>query len=139
VNVPIIARFLLTVAVLLTFVGCYSAKDESDAKTLVDRVHEQIRVGDYSALYNESAQRFKEVGSEVKFVEVMRQHRTKAGALKKAFQVAYETGVDSNIGKIHVFMDELEFENGRVKERLTLTRSDSEKMQLWKLEWSPLQ
>src|SRR5262249_7127942 len=125
-------------AVLPLLFGCYSVEDERDGRAVVDRVHEQIRDGNYSALYDESAQRFKDTGPEAKFVEVMRQHRTKAGALKKVAQVAYESGVDSSAGKIQVFMNELEFENGRVSERLTLARSDSGKMQLWKLEWSPI-
>ncbi|HEY1270133.1 MAG TPA: hypothetical protein VGH16_22940, partial [Candidatus Binatia bacterium] len=113
-------------------------EDEREARAVVDRVHEQIRDENYSAIYNESAQRFKSVGPEFKFLEVMRQYRTETGTFKKVTPVAYEVGVDSSAGKIYVFVDEVEFEKGRVRERLTLTRSESGKMQLWKLDWSSL-
>jgi hypothetical protein len=133
-------RLSLTVLLFwLALFGCDSPEDQSEGKAVVDRVHEQIRDGNYSALYHASAQRFKDTGPEDKFVEVMQQHRSKAGALKKAAQVAYETGFDSNAGKVYAFVSDLEFDNGRVRERLTLTRADSGKMQLSKLEWSPLQ
>jgi len=54
--------------------------------------------------------------------------------LKAANEIGYQIGVESTAGKVHVLTFELEFDITRARERMTLTRSDSGAMLLWKLE-----
>jgi len=44
------------------------------------------------------------------------------GSLKTAIPIAYQSGVDSQAGRNHVLIYNLEFERGRAKERMVLTR-----------------
>jgi hypothetical protein len=61
------------------------------------------------------------------------------GSLKTAIPIAYQSGVDSQAGRNHVRIYNLEFERGRAKERMVLTRSTTGEMQLWDLAIDPIQ
>jgi hypothetical protein len=117
--------------------GCSVPRDRTDAAAIALRVHSQMKVSDFAAIYRESANRFKGVGSESQFILMMQQMDQEIGVLKKADEVAYQTGLDSNIGRTHVLFFNLEYEHGHAKERMILTRSDKGEMQLWKLEIDP--
>ncbi len=119
-------------------VSCNVERDHTDARALALRVHSQMQSGDFAAIYRESAPRFKAVGSESQFVSMMQQINEESGALKKADEGSYQTGVDSNIGRTHVLLFNLEYEHGHSKERMILTRSESGQMQLWKLDINPV-
>jgi len=123
--------------VIFIVVGCNVARDQADAGAVASRVHSQMQSGDFAGIYRESAPRFKGVGTESQFVSMMEQINREIGVLKKTDEVAYQTGVDSRIGRTHVLFFNLEYEHGHSRERMTLTRSDSGQMQLWKLEWLP--
>lgn len=124
---------------LFLVVGCNVERDRIDAGAVASRVHSQMQARDFATIYRESAPRFKSVGSESQFVSMMQQVNQESGLLKKADEVAYQTGIDSNVGRTHVLFFTLEYEHGRAKERLILTRSDAGQMQLWKLEIDPAQ
>jgi hypothetical protein len=96
-----------------------------------------MRVGDYASIYKESAPRFKAVGTEAQFVSLMQDFRRQHGPLKTANEIAYQTGVESMAGRVHVLTFEIEFDVTRTREHITLTRSDSGAMLLWKLEIEP--
>lgn len=68
----------------------------------------------------------------------MKQFLEDNGALKKANEIAYQTSIDSNIGRTHALTIDLDFEHGRAREHMIFTRSDSGKMQLWKLDIDPI-
>jgi hypothetical protein len=87
--------------------------------------------GDFSSMYKESAPRFKKVGSEAEFVSLMLDFRRRHGHLESANEVAYEIGIEATAGKVYVLTFELEFEQARTRERLTLVRSQSQGVLLW--------
>jgi hypothetical protein len=124
--------------VILIIGSCNVARDQKDAAAVASRVHSQMQTSNFAAIYRESAPRFKGVGSESQFVSMMQQGEQQSGVLKKAVEVAYQTGVDSNIGRTHTLVFNLEYEHGHATERLILTRSDNGQMQLWKLEIDPV-
>jgi hypothetical protein len=128
----------MILAALMFGLGCNSSKDLDDANVVAERIHEQLRAGNYQAIYNESAPRFKSVGSEAEFITAMQRQRSFAGALKNATEIAYEAGYDSSVGKIFILVYDVEFERGKTRERLTFTRSISGQMQLWKLDIAPV-
>ena len=123
--------------IVALLVGCNVQRDQTDASAVASRVHFQMQASDFAAIYRESAPRFKGVGSESKFISMMQQMSQESGLLKKADEIAYQTGIDSNVGRTHVLLFNLEYEHGHARERMILTRSDSGQMQLWKLDIDP--
>ena len=112
------------------------SRGKQEAERIADRIHVQIQQGDYSAIYNEATLGFKAQGSEAEFIRFMTDYRQRTGAFKKATQVVFEVGMDSTPAEIYSFIYDLEFENGHLTEKLTLTPSDTGKMQLRALNWS---
>jgi hypothetical protein len=110
----------------------------ADARAVVGRVHYQMKAGDYSSIYRESATRFQSVGSEAQFISLMQKFSQEHGAIREAKEVAYQTGVDTNIGRNHVLLYDVTYEHGRARERMVLTRDRSGQMQLWKLDLDPI-
>ena len=122
----------------LSLVSCSITRDQEDARAVALRVHRQILAGDFTAIYNESAPRFKAVGSESEFVAGLKGFQEQLGLLRDQKEVAYQTGLDSKIGRTHVLVFDLEFDHGRARESLMLVRSASGKMELWRLDVQPL-
>ena len=127
--------FAITIVFLI---GCHSRQDELDAESAAERIHSELRSQDFQSIYRESGDSFKETGSESKFVAAMQQIHEAFGPLKKASPIAYQSGFDSNVGVKHVLTFELEFERGRAKENMVLTRSRKGEMQLWDLAIDPI-
>ena len=127
--------FPLTLALtilLLTpiLAGCSSQQNRSDALKAADRIHAYLKKQDFASIYRESSDSFKQEGEESKFVESMRAVSETAGTLKEAKPVAYQETIDSNVGKQHVLIFDLEFERARGRERLLFTRTNRGEMQL---------
>jgi hypothetical protein len=127
--------FLLWGALIIC--GCSIEKDQADARAAAVQVHANLRSGDFAAIYRQSAPRFKSVGSESEFVSRMNLFQQEHGSLKSAVELAYESGVDSRAGRTHTLVSNLEYEHGRMREHLILTRSVTGEMQLWKLDIQP--
>jgi len=96
-----------------------------------------LRAAEFAAIYDESAPRFKTVGSQSQFVLQMKRFHETLGSLKNADEVGYETGLESTVGKTQVLLYKLEYEHGNASERLTLVRSPTGEMQLWKMDLQP--
>lgn len=132
----------LKAALLLIFLawssGCNVERDIADARAVVGRVHSQMNAGDYSSIYRESATRFQSVGSEAQFISLMQRFSQENGGIREAKEVAYQTGVDTNIGRNHVLLYDVTYEHGRAKERMVLTRNGDGQMRLWKLDLDPV-
>ena len=99
---------LLAVAVVLC-IACAFSQDKAAAETVARRVHESMQLGDFGAVYKESAPRLKTASAEFEFVDYFREIQNDLGSLKEAHEVAYETRLDSRIGRAHAFMFELEY------------------------------
>lgn len=131
-------RGFLLVAIVLWPLGCSVQQDRIDARSVASRIHSQLQAKDFLSIYRESGKSFKEVGDEPAFVARMKQFCDENGSLKRATSVAYKAVIDSDVGRRHVLIFDLEFERGRAKEHLTLTRSDDEQLRLWDLSIEPL-
>jgi hypothetical protein len=129
---------LLTVAALILVLGCDLQQDRRDAENVALRIHSQIQHDDFLSIHREAGQSFKQVGNESRFVSMMEQLRKENGLLEKWSEMAYQTGIDSNAGRTHVLIFDLEFERGHAKERMTLTRAEDGKMVLWDLAFDPI-
>jgi hypothetical protein len=112
--------------------ACGTERERTAAESVAAHVHDNMRAGDFAVVYKESAPRIKTVATESEFVDYFKVQQN-FGLLKTANEVAYEAKYDSRIGRMHVLVFDLEYERGRVHEILTLVRSDSGEMQLWKL------
>jgi hypothetical protein len=132
-NITILA-FLVSV----TFTACTSAEDRAEAKVVADKIHAHLISSEFAAIYDESAPRFKTVGSKHEFVSQMTSFHERVGLLNRITEIAYESQVDSSIGKTHVLLFKLEYEHGTATERLTIVRSPAGDMQLWKLDLQPV-
>src|SRR6266850_1434547 len=93
---------LLLVFIGLWSLGCNVERDRVDAGRVASRIHAQIQSKDFHAIYRESGQSFKEVGDEPTFITRMKQFCEDNGSLKKATSVAYQTGIDSDVGRKHI-------------------------------------
>lgn len=132
--ISLLLAFLASIVVLI---GCRSDQDRTQAKTAADKFHAHLRSGEFVAIYDESAPRFKTVGSQSQFVLQMKKFHETLGSLKNADEIGYETGLDSTVGRTHVLLYRLEYEHGNASERLTLVRSPAGEMQLWKMDLQP--
>jgi hypothetical protein len=132
-----ISWILVEALAVIAPLGCNLQSDMLDARAQAERIHAQMRAGDYVSIYKESAPRFKSVGTEAQFISLMQDFARQHGPIKKANEIAYETGVDTTAGRVHILVFEFEFENARTRERLTLTRSDAGTMSLYRLEIEP--
>lgn len=124
---------------LLLLFGCSVRQDELDAERAAERIHSQVKSHDFQSIYRESGDSFKEAGDESKFVTAMQQNHEAVGSLKNATPIAYQSVLDSNVGAKHVLIFNLEFERGRGKEQMVLTRSKDGKMHLWDLTIDPME
>jgi hypothetical protein len=129
---------ILFTAIFVFSIGCNVQQDRMEAQKAAERIHSQLQSLDYASVYRESGESFKEVGDESKFIAGMRLLYEENGTLKTATPIAYQSGVDSNVGRTHTLIFNLEFERGRAKERMVLTRSTSGPMQLWDLRIDPI-
>jgi hypothetical protein len=96
-----------------------------------------MRIGDYAGMYRESAAGFKTM-SEPEFINFMTDLQKKLGALKSIQQKAYQTGVESSVGRTYSLIFDVEYELGRVRETLVMVRGDNGQMQLWRLGLVPI-
>lgn len=129
---------ILFTSIVVFLIGCNVEQDRREAQKAAERIHSQLQSKDYTSVYRESGKSFREVGDESRFVAGMRQLYEENGSLKSATSIAYQSGVDSNAGRIHTLIFNLEFERGRAKERIVLTRSTNGQMQLWDLAIDPI-
>ena len=133
--VTLLLAFLACAGVLA---GCAGEQDRVEAKTVADRVHAHLRSAEFGTIYDESAPRFKTVGSQSEFVSRMKAVQERLGSLKSVNEIAYETGLNSTIGRTHTLLFMLEYEHGKAREHLTLVRSATGEMQLWKMDLEPI-
>lgn len=101
-------------------------KDKSDAKAEAARVIEQIKKGEFQAMYREASPLFRELGAEAQFVAMMDQTRKKTGAMKEYQQTALETGAD----KRQVVSYAVQYDNVKSNLKLSFYRSKQGKMEL---------
>ena len=66
-------RLIFTAAFVLLsmLLSCNTQHDLEDARTAAAHIHSQLQVGDYAAIYRESAPGFKTVGSQEEFISGM--------------------------------------------------------------------
>jgi hypothetical protein len=133
----ILLPMLLASTLILTTLGCSNQQDRSDALKAADRIHSFVKKQDFAAIYRESSDGFKEDGDESKFVEGMKAIYDSVGVLKDAKLVAYQSTIDSNAGKQHGLIFDLNFERASARERLVFTRAKSGEMQLWDIAIEP--
>ena len=129
---------LTLILTTLALAGCSQEKDRSDALKAADRIHSFAKKQDFASIYREASDSFKQEGDESNFVESMRAIHESAGALKGAKPVAYQQTLDSNVGKQHVLIFDVEFERARGRERLLFTRTESGEMRLWDIVIEPV-
>jgi hypothetical protein len=129
-------QILLATTIVLHF-ACNTRQDQADALNAAEKIHAQIKNVDFQSIYRESDDTFKAAGDESKFVEHMKRIHEVAGSLKAATPIAYQSTLDSNVGRKHILSFNLEFERGPGKERMVFTRSGNGQMRLWDLVIEP--
>jgi len=117
--------------------GCNVAKDRDAAETAATRIHAQMRNRDFAGIYNQSASGFRTV-PEGEFVSHMTEIQNKLGQINEIKAVAYETGMDTRVGRTHTLIFGVRYDHGRVRETLVLVRGNNNEMQLWKLGIEPI-
>jgi hypothetical protein len=135
-------KLLNTIFLFLIMAGTPNhdfSRGKEEAERVIDRMHVQILRGEYSAIYNEATPGLKNVISEADFIKFMQDYHKRTGGFKKSTQIAFEFGMDSTSAEIYSFLYDLEFENGHITEKLTLSPSDTGRMQLRALNWSVVQ
>lgn len=121
---------------LALFNGCASSLDREDARQAATRVHSQIHSRSFAALYDESLDGFKTV-DKAEFVTGMSALQDKLGLVKNLKEMAYQTGLDSRVGRTHALVFDMQCEGQRVRETLVFVRGNDHKMQLWKFNIEP--
>ena len=129
----------IIVATVILFLSCNTQQDRRDAEEKASRIHAQLQRGDFLSIYGESSSGFKQVGNESTFITGMQRFLKENGSLKTATEVAYLASFDSNAGRTHTLIFDLEFERGRAKERMIFVRSSNGQMELWDLSVDPIQ
>lgn len=122
---------LMILALLL--IGCKNQADETDALKAAEHIHSLITKQDYSSIYKESSDSFKAAGDETRFVEAMQKIHSDLGTLQSATPVAFKSGFETNVGRKHELLFDLQYERGRARERMEFMRSRNGQTQLWDL------
>jgi hypothetical protein len=122
----------------LILLNCSIQRDAEEARAVARRVHRQMLTGDFATIYNDAAPAFKAEGSGPDFVAGLSEFQQQLGLLKSQQEVSYQTVIDSKIGRTHLLTFDLEFDQGRARERLMLARSNTGKMELWRLDIQPV-
>jgi Protein of unknown function (DUF4019) len=126
-------------AILILSCGCFDWQEELEAERVAERIHSQLKSQEDQSIYRESGDSFKRDANEARFIAAMRQIHEAFGSLKETRPLAYQSGFDSDVGgKKYVLIFELNFERGRAKETITLTRAKDGKLRLWDLVIDPL-
>ena len=129
-------RVFLIVFALSLVAACAGQQDRGVARLAAGRIHSQMLSGDFGAIYNESADGFKTIDAS-EFISMMTTMQDKLGRIKNIKELAYQTGLDSRVGRTHTLIFDIEYDSGRVKETLVLIYADRHTMQLWKLGIEP--
>ena len=131
---------LTLVSITVGVAGCTSEHDRADALKAADRIHFLTRNKDFASFYREASDDFKQEGDESKLTESMKAIFESAGAgpLKNVKPVAYQSTVDSKIGRQHILIFDLEFERARGRERLVFIRTKSGEMRLFDIVIEPV-
>lgn len=128
---------LLVVLVSLTLLGgCAVQRDREAARFAAARIHSQMLNRNFATIYDESASGFKTI-DESEFVARMNELQDKLGRINNLNEIAYQTGLDSRVGRTHALVFDLQCDLGRARETLVLVRAGSGEMQLWKLGIDP--
>lgn len=101
-------------------------QDKADAQASALRVLALLESGDFPAIYKDSADGFKEIGSESQFIAKFQQTRKSVGVLKNPREISF--GVLP--GKGYIIVYHLENERYKTDMRLSFARSKSGKMEL---------
>lgn len=133
-----LSRLLIVIASFSLLVSCTSEKDMQATKTAAARVNTQMRNKEFADIYRESSQGFKTI-SESDFVAHITELQKKLGPIKSISDRAYQSGVDSNVGRTHTLISDVEYETGRVRQTLVFVPGQNGAMQLWKLGFDPIQ
>ena len=103
-----------------------SSQDKKDAQIAALHVINLMQQGDFTAIYKDSADGFKKIGSEGQFFEKFQQTRKIVGTLKNPHEISFK----SIAGYGFVFVYQLENDHYKSDIRITLTRSPSGKIEL---------
>ena len=107
-----------------------SDKDKNDAEAAASRVLSQMEAGEFSAIYNNAAPGFKQIGSEELFVAKFQQTRQKIGPLKNSRLISFVPLQDKTL----VLVYRMENDRFTTDRRLTFDRSPkSGRMELFGL------
>lgn len=134
-----ILKLVLIIITICCLFGCGNRQDRADAQSAAERVNALIQKQDYVSIYNESGDDFKKEGEQAKFVAMLEAIYNSAGPVKKFTPIAYQSSLDTRVGRKHVLIYELQFEGGRGRERLEFTRNRNGEMRLWDLVIEPIQ
>lgn len=106
-----------------------SPRDRADAEAAAARVLSQMEAGEFSAIYNEAAPGFKQIGSEALFVAKFQQVRQKTGPLRNPKQISFVARPDKTLVLIYRLENERYFSD----RRLTFDRDKNGKIELFGL------
>jgi hypothetical protein len=101
-------------------------KDMADARAAAIRVLDLLDKGDYSTIYKEASDGFKQIGPEAAFAAQFQRSRQKIGGFKKP----QETNFAMRPDKIYVLVYSVVNKHFKTEVRLSFSRSKSGKMEL---------
>jgi hypothetical protein len=128
----------LTILALLGLFGCDFFSGKRAGEAVAERIHEEIRLGNYSAIYTETSPGFREASPESAFTGFMQNLAGKVGRFKKATEIGYQMEYHSSEGKLYSLVYILEFDNAAVRETLVFI-SDNGKMLLRSINFAPVE
>ena len=132
------AKTLLVLTFLL-WAACSLQRDPDDARAAAARINSEMISGNFASVYRESAPTFRELGSESEFVAGLQGLQKRLGSIRKATEVAYQTNVDSTLGRTHLLLFDLEYDRGRAREGLMFVRSPGGRMELLRIDIQPVE
>jgi hypothetical protein len=104
-----------------------SPQDIADAAILKEKVLAQVKAGDFSAIYREASEGFREIGQEQQFLALWQKQLQQTGAFKEAKEVSHTVRPQD---KFLVFIYNVKYEKAGKELRLTFGRSKKGKMEL---------
>ena len=102
---------ILSCYVFLTLQGCSASQDMDKAEAAVEHFHQQLDAGQAEAIYQATAQEFKQTGSEASLVAFFQGVHDKLGNYKSGRKVNWKVNYGTS-GEMLVLDYQSEFENG---------------------------
>ena len=115
---PLFLFITLTFAVAALTISCSLTKGKEQGERAVEKFHQQFNAGQYTEIYQQGNDKFKEVVAEAEFIEFVGAVRRKLGTVENATQAGWNVNA-TQMGTVVTLGYETKFSDGKGNEQFS--------------------